>query len=172
MDPTYDERGRLLGKFVHRAVPANVLLGRTERLDAGKETFSAEMIVDPAHPFFFEHALDHIPSMMLIEAGRQLGIAVSHLFLAVPFDTAFAPTQIQAEFTEYAELDAPVSLRCEPRDKVVRRGRLASMVLDGTFFQLDRTFGTMTGRWTMMPAKFYERFRRNRRLAAHLPQAV
>jgi hypothetical protein len=164
MEPEYDERGRLHGRFVHRAVPANVLLGRTERLREGEEIFSSAMLVDLEHPFFFEHPLDHIPSMMLIEAGRQLGIAVSHIFLDVPMGTAFAPTAIQVEFAEYAELDAPVTLHCQVSDKVFRHDRLASMVLGGTFLQFGHAFGRMSGRWTMMPAAFYERVRRSRRL--------
>jgi hypothetical protein len=165
MEPECDEAGRLRGKFVHRAVPANVLLGHIERMPVPAECYVAQMLVDSAHPFFFEHPLDHIPSMMLIEAGRQLGIAVAHLFLDVPFDTAFAPTAIEAEFTQYAELDEPVTLQCEVRDKVMRRKRLVSMVLDGTFHQSGRVFGRMCGRWTMMPAELYERFRKARKLA-------
>lgn len=166
IEPEYDDQGRLLGAFVHRAVPANVLLGRIERVGNTGDRFRGQMLVDPAHPFFFEHALDHVPSMMLIEAGRQLGIAVSHLFLGVPLDTAFAPTNIKAEFTEYAELDAPVSIGSSVTDKNIRRGRLVSMVLEGEFQQLGRTIGRMSGCWTMMPHELYARFRRMRRLAA------
>jgi hypothetical protein len=162
MDAVYDDKGRLRGCFVHRAAAANVLLGSIERVREGEDVYTAQMVVDPAHPFFFEHPLDHVPSMMLIEAGRQLGIAVAHIFLDVPFGTAFAPTAIAAEFTRYGELDAPVTVQCEVRDKVVRRKRLHTMALDGSFHQSGRVFGTMSGRWTMIPADLHEVLRRSR----------
>lgn len=165
MVPEYDEQGRLRGCFVHRTVPSNVLLGRIARGSEDEQVFVAQVIVDRCHPFFFEHVLDHVPSMMLIEAGRQLGIAVCHVFLDVPFGTAFAPTSIQAEFTQYAELDSPIILQSTVRDRVLRRGRLVSMVLDGSFHQLGQIFGKMCGRWTMMPPELYARLRERRQLS-------
>ena len=147
------------GRLVHKVRSENVLLASVERARSGADSYLARMHVDPAHPFFFEHPLDHVPSMMLIEGGRQLGIAVSQLFLDVPFETAFAPTEITARFSAYAELTAPIDIECVAHDKVFQRGRLARVRLEGRFVQRGRVFGEMSGVWVMLPLKVYRRLR-------------
>ena len=101
---------RLDGRYVHKIVPANILLASVERRPGSEEWYDAAMVHDTSHPFFFEHALDHIPAMMLVEAGRQLGIAISHLFLGVPLHYLFATRSFDIRFTDFAELDVPVAI--------------------------------------------------------------
>lgn len=157
IDPS--EARHIDGALVHKVLAENVLIESIERASADEDRFIARMRIDPHHPFFFEHALDHVPSMMLIEGGRQLGIAVSHLFLGVPFGTAFAPTEIHARFSQYAELDGPVEIHCEAHDKKYRKGLLSRMRLDGSFQQRGRAIGDMSGQWVMLPAHVYARLR-------------
>jgi hypothetical protein len=147
------------GHLVHKVKDENVLLASIERVDGSADRYVARMHVDTAHPFFFEHPLDHVPSMMLIEGGRQVGIAIAQKFLDVPYETAFAPTEITARFTAYAELDHPVDIECEVQDKVFQRGRLAQVRLSGQFLQAGRVLGEMNGVWVMLPADMYRRLR-------------
>src|SRR3954452_7090710 len=66
-----------------RADPADV--GRRERHEVivapierpRSGVAEAEVIVDPAHPSFFDHALDHVPATLLVEAGRQVAHAAA-----------------------------------------------------------------------------------------------
>jgi hypothetical protein len=147
------------GRWVHKVRRENVLLASVQRADSRADRFIARMYVDRAHPFFFEHGLDHVPSMMLIEGGRQLGIAVSQMFLGVPYETAFAPTDITARFSAYGELDHPIDIDCEAHDKVYRHEQLVRVRLDGRFIQGGRSFGEMSGVWIMMPPDIYRRLR-------------
>lgn len=147
------------GRLVHKVRRENVLLASVERAACGPDSYVARMRVDPEHPFFFEHPLDHVPSMMLIEGGRQVGIAVSQMFLDVPFETAFAPTEITARFSAYAELTSPVDIACDAHDKVFRRGRLARVRLEGRFIQRGRVLGEMSGVWVMIPLEIHRRLR-------------
>ncbi|MFJ8631669.1 ScbA/BarX family gamma-butyrolactone biosynthesis protein [Streptomyces sp. NPDC093568] len=59
-----------------------------------------ELRVDTGHAVYFDHPVDHVPGMVLIEAARQAARAVTRqprgLLLA-----------LDADFTRYAELDAP-----------------------------------------------------------------
>lgn len=52
---------------------------------------------DPGHPFFFDHASDHVPGMLLLEAARQSAAAASGGALRRPVSGRMAATR----FTEY-----------------------------------------------------------------------
>lgn len=58
-----------------------------------------QLRVDTRHPVLFEHPVDHVPGMMLLEAARQATVAtVGH---------SGPPLEITGEFMRYAELDSP-----------------------------------------------------------------
>jgi hypothetical protein len=59
-----------------------------------------ELRVDTGHPGYFDHPVDHVPGMMLIEAARQGARAVTGQPGALLLG-------LEAEFTRYAELDSP-----------------------------------------------------------------
>ncbi|MGE5230146.1 MAG: AfsA-related hotdog domain-containing protein [Deltaproteobacteria bacterium] len=151
---------RIDGRYVHKIIERNVLLARVERRPGKEEWYDAEMVQDVAHPFFFEHTLDHIPAMMLVEAGRQLGIAISHLFLGVPMGHLFATRAFDIGFTDFAELDIPVTISAAVTDKRYRHGELFQLRLDGYFSQAGRRLGTMGGDWAMLPPALWRRYRR------------
>jgi hypothetical protein len=118
------------------------------------------MVHDIDHPFFFEHPLDHIPAMMLVEAGRQMGIAVSHLFLEVPLGTMFATRAFDIRFSDFAELHAPVLIAGQVTDRKYHRGTLLQLRLDGHFSQDGRELGVMGGSWSMLNPEVWRRYRR------------
>ncbi|MET8944891.1 ScbA/BarX family gamma-butyrolactone biosynthesis protein [Streptomyces sp. NPDC004542] len=79
------------------------LVGRTSPMDVVLspigESHRWQLRVDTRHPVLFEHMVDHVPGMVLLEAARQAAAAtLGHASL--PFD-------ITSEFTRYVELDAP-----------------------------------------------------------------
>ncbi|MFC8428989.1 ScbA/BarX family gamma-butyrolactone biosynthesis protein [Streptomyces sp. NPDC057253] len=80
---------------VGRALDADVLLSPADRPDRWR------LRVDTAHPVFFDHPLDHIPGMLLLEAARQAVRA--HGGADGPL-----PASFHATFHQFAELDRPV----------------------------------------------------------------
>ncbi|USQ84082.1 A-factor biosynthesis protein [Streptomyces phaeoluteigriseus] len=78
---------------VDRALPTDVVLAPTDRPDRW------QLRVNTAHPVFFDHPLDHVPGMLLLEGARQAAL------LETPGKRV--PTAYHAVFHRYAELDVP-----------------------------------------------------------------
>ncbi|MPY49956.1 ScbA/BarX family gamma-butyrolactone biosynthesis protein [Streptomyces acidicola] len=58
-----------------------------------------QLRVDTRHPVLFDHPVDHVPGMVLIEAARQA--------TAAALDRPALPLGIASTFGRYAELDTP-----------------------------------------------------------------
>lgn len=65
-----------------------------------------ELRIDTGHPIYFDHPVDHIPGMVLIEAGQQAARAATHRPDAILVG-------MESTFTRYAELDAPCRMEAE-----------------------------------------------------------
>jgi 2-oxo-3-(phosphooxy)propyl 3-oxoalkanoate synthase len=151
---------RIDGKYVHKIHERNVLIADIKPMPGREGWFEAEVTRDYDHPFFFEHPLDHIPAMMLVEAGRQMGIAIAHMYLGVPFGVMFATRSFDIKFTDFAELRSPVIITAEYTDKIYRHGELACVRMDGRFSQAGREIGGMGGSWSMLRPAVWKRYRR------------
>ncbi|MEV6803914.1 ScbA/BarX family gamma-butyrolactone biosynthesis protein [Streptomyces sp. NPDC051132] len=81
---------------VGRTDPEHVLLAA--RAEPGENRW--ELRVDTGHAGFFDHPVDHVPGMVLIEAARQAARAATGQPRALLLG-------LETEFTRYAELDAP-----------------------------------------------------------------
>ncbi|MER7057056.1 ScbA/BarX family gamma-butyrolactone biosynthesis protein [Streptomyces sp. NPDC000351] len=78
---------------VGRLSPTDVVLSPASQPDHW------QLRVDTHHPVLFDHPVDHVPGMVLLEAARQAAVA----FLG----RSCLPTGITSEFARYVELDAP-----------------------------------------------------------------
>ncbi|MFI2689173.1 ScbA/BarX family gamma-butyrolactone biosynthesis protein [Streptomyces sp. NPDC018584] len=89
---------------VGRVSPMDVVLSATSREDRW------QLRVDTNHPVLFEHPVDHVPGMMLVEAARQAAIATS--------GSRSLPLSFASEFMRYIELDEPcfIEARRIPED--------------------------------------------------------
>ncbi|WP_329374988.1 ScbA/BarX family gamma-butyrolactone biosynthesis protein [Streptomyces sp. NBC_01483] len=58
-----------------------------------------QLRVDTRHPTLFDHMVDHVPGMVLLEAARQAAAAT--------LGHASLPLAVTSEFQRYVELDAP-----------------------------------------------------------------
>ncbi|MBN0046883.1 A-factor biosynthesis protein [Streptomyces actuosus] len=87
---------------VGRALPADVVLAPSDRDGRWR------LRVNTAHPVFFDHPLDHVPGMLLLEAARQ----------AVTVHTVGrrTPVSYEARFHQYAELDEPAWIQVVEQD--------------------------------------------------------
>jgi len=94
------------------ALPA-AAVGRSQRADvvlapaAGPDRW--RLRVDTAHPVFFDHPLEHVPGMLLLEAARQ---AVR----AREGGEGRVPVSFHAAFHQYTELDKPVRVEVSGAD--------------------------------------------------------
>ncbi len=62
-------------------------------------------------PVIFDHPLDHYPMMSLFESGRQMALAIMHLFYQVPFEGYMCiANEVVFNYKVFAELDMPLAL--------------------------------------------------------------
>jgi hypothetical protein len=101
---------------------------------------ATNVIVDLQHPFFFDHPLDHVPAMLLLEAFRQTAIAAAGHWLT-PKDAAMGLLlrACRVKFMRYAELHLP--LYCMA--KRVKESRSAAsdcltVAVDAALIQAER----------------------------------
>ncbi|SPF07281.1 ScbA/BarX family gamma-butyrolactone biosynthesis protein [Streptomyces sp. MA5143a] len=66
-----------------------------------------QLRVDLTHPALFDHPVDHVPGMLLLEAARQATHAQTH-------PQPVIATAMEAEFAQYVELDAPCWIHVGP----------------------------------------------------------
>lgn len=100
---------------VARTAADNVVLLDVRR---DGDAVRARMRVAGDHPSLFDHAQDHVPGMVLMEAGRQAALLALARFGGHPA-ADWRMSVLRAEFSAYAELDAPLTvtaLRPEPAD--------------------------------------------------------
>jgi hypothetical protein len=94
---------------VGHATQRNVMLGQSSR------PLIWPLRVDPTHPIFFDHPLDHVPGMLLVEAARQaVRVATSRP------DADFA--LFEAEFMRLVEFSYPVDVAVTQLDSNIGRG--------------------------------------------------
>ncbi|MFI9307620.1 ScbA/BarX family gamma-butyrolactone biosynthesis protein [Streptomyces triculaminicus] len=92
-------------EHVGRASVFDVVLGGDDRDRPGRWLLRA----DGRHPILFDHPVDHIPGMVLLEAARQAATALA------PHPVVF-PASLTGAFHRYAELDSPVRIAADRDD--------------------------------------------------------
>jgi 2-oxo-3-(phosphooxy)propyl 3-oxoalkanoate synthase len=102
----------LAPQSVGRLSPTDVVLSPTGEPDQW------QLRVDTRHPVLFDHPVDHVPGMLLLEAARQATVA--HL------GRPCLPLSTSGEFLRYAELDAPcmINARSVPEPGAGRHTRV------------------------------------------------
>ncbi|MFE0201151.1 ScbA/BarX family gamma-butyrolactone biosynthesis protein, partial [[Kitasatospora] papulosa] len=84
---------------VGRSSPVDVVLSPAGRPHLWR------LRVDTGHPVLFDHPLDHVPGMLLLEAARQA--------TAARLGRSYLPLDITSEFKRFTELDAPCLIEAE-----------------------------------------------------------
>lgn len=92
--------------MVNRRDPRNVLL---RQIDRQHGTWLATAIVDEGHPYYFDHPLDHVPGILLLEAALQL----TELALVDLGQASRQPSSLGVRFRRYTEKQAPIRLTCQ-----------------------------------------------------------
>lgn len=68
-----------------------------------------QLRVDTSHPILFDHPLDHVPGMLLLEAVRQAAHAMEPARAGVVL-----PASMDISFNRYVEFDEPCWIEAEP----------------------------------------------------------
>ncbi len=137
-----------------------------EKGDAGyrEEVYLANMVVETSHPFFFEHPNEHVPGIMLLEACRQMIIACGHQYGAVPLEGSHMILDVlEARFSGFLELYAPVVLRAELTRKKLHRGVWSFVSLDISIHQNGQKSGVVTCAGSNIGTGVFRRIRRMKR---------
>jgi 2-oxo-3-(phosphooxy)propyl 3-oxoalkanoate synthase len=93
--------------------PRNAVLSELEPAGDGWDA-QTSVLVDLGHRCLFDHELDHIPGMLLLEAAKQMAVAtVSERTGEAP--ELLVPASVDGTFKTFAELELP--LRCRARVK-------------------------------------------------------
>ena len=95
---------RLCGKHD----PRNAVL--SELRPDGDWDREASVLVDLGHRCLFDHALDHIPGMLLLEAAKQMAVATVADTTGEPPEL-LAPLSVDGTFKTFAELELPLACR-------------------------------------------------------------
>lgn len=98
------------------------LVGRDSTRDvaiaAGPRQGVWTLRADPEHPVLFDHSVDHVPGMVIMEGLRQAALHALHPAVVLP-------TAVRATFSRYVERDMPCLIRTvraqadRPDDRVV-----------------------------------------------------
>ncbi|GGU39333.1 adhesin [Streptomyces coeruleorubidus] len=91
---------------VGRERPENVVL--LDPVTEGRQV-RARLLVAGGHPSLFDHAQDHVPGMVLMEAGRQTALLTAEELFGAPA-ASWSLTGLEASFGAYAELDEPLTV--------------------------------------------------------------
>jgi hypothetical protein len=139
-EPPLAAEGRLQPAAVGRSDAANVVIGRCQ--EGPDDRLVVRVAPEPDHPVYAEGAPDHVPSVVLLEASRQLAfLHASRLQGFTPANCVL--TRWSADFRGFAEPDLP--LTCSSTGGRLERdghGRPVC-VLELTFFQGARQVGVI-----------------------------
>jgi hypothetical protein len=159
MDGLHHDLSRIDCALVHRSHIEHVFISPIQVVSGEPELYEADVIVDQRHVFFYEHPLDHVPGLLLVEAVRQMGTAVTHLYYGAPNDSAFVLNEMMIKFSQFAEHSSRLQIKMRIHDVNRRRGRVASLRCASAWWQSDKQIGTMDALWSVYDARTMSRLR-------------
>lgn len=150
--PPAEAPRRVERRHVHKQKPENLLYDSVWEAPGVDDAacYIGRMIVHRQHSFFFEHDRSHVPGMYFVEAGRQLAIAICHLFYGVPFESAFILDRFGVQFSALANVEDQVYTHMAVSNIRYRRDALQSMTLCGDFQQKGRQLVRFEGTLSLL----------------------
>jgi hypothetical protein len=120
--------------------PANAVISRPEYVP-NTPAFVSSLIVDPRHPYFFDHPCDHVPGMLLLEGSAQLALAAFAGTTSVPPGTS-AVCAYDVNFAQFVECELPTTLTAYVAPQ--KSSDLRPPVVNVSISQQDVVCGTTT----------------------------
>jgi acyl transferase domain-containing protein len=159
---------RIDRNIVHKMQTENVLLSRLEQVEP--DIVIGEVVQDIDHSFFYEHEKDHVPGLYLIEAARQFGIALAHLYYDVPHDCPFIMDDLRVRFFKFAETTRPLFIIGQILEKTHHNGNLTHMRSSATFMQDGSDICTVEGNFLITDPSWYAKKRNLKSAQAEFAQ--
>lgn len=131
---------------VGRHDPRNVVVSEPRTLEGRVET---SVIVDLGHSSFFDHELDHVPGMLMLEAARQTAMLAVADGGWAPHETV--PDRCEGRLTRYAALAPPAVCRAET-EAVDDADGLPARTIRVAFSQQGQELGYVTMRLRRLDA--------------------
>ena len=156
--------------YVHKKDESQVLISDIERVDTGLLTHLFGEDESPvigycqaranlSCSFAFDHPLDHVPGIMLLEMARQAAIASSHRLHDVPVSGYINTIDfISMEYLSFCELDLPLFIIGSDTQVENTKNGL-SRVMESYFVQNDVTCAKCVGSMTVIKTSRYVRLR-------------
>ncbi|MER7128599.1 AfsA-related hotdog domain-containing protein [Streptosporangium saharense] len=144
--------------LAHRADPRNVLIGEPAILDEGSgEEYEVPLVSPPTGHFLLRYGPEHYGLEEMVEAGRQLATAASHLAHERPRDAVMLWLRLAADLPAAPPRAEPLTLRWRTQPPRGNRG-----VFDLTVVTTGGTpVGALSyGSRALSPAS-YQRIRQN-----------
>jgi 2-oxo-3-(phosphooxy)propyl 3-oxoalkanoate synthase len=91
-----------------RSYPSNIVISAPEH-SRDEAAHTASLIVDAAHPYFFDHPCDHVPGMLLLEGCAQLSLGACAQAGLAP-SSRMALMSYDMDFTQFVECNVPTTL--------------------------------------------------------------
>ncbi len=133
-------RARLEQALATRPPGARVLEGLEAAEVEGRIEASARLLVDEEHPYFFDHPLDHVPGILLLEGAHGLALAAAAAARPPGPDEVLFVGEATLGFRRFCEKGAPTDVRVRQRraasparlawEGEVRQGALLAATLD------------------------------------------
>lgn len=116
---------------IGRVDPVNTVLGDVRVL---RDEAAATVLVPLSHPSMFDHPQDHIPGMVLVEAGRQLALLAASECCGLSPAKSYL-SRWSATFTRFGELEIPTSATASVSHPVVDSDGRVHVPVSLTFTQ-------------------------------------
>lgn len=148
---------RIDKKLVHKDYETNVLVSKIDQ--QGEDVFIAEINQDTTHPFFYEHAKDHVTGIYMLEAISQIARAIPHLYYDIPYSTSYVINNMDSNFTLFAETNKPLFAIVKISDKAYKNGALHYLKLSCDLIQNQTKIGTINGLGQLIDGTRYAQMR-------------
>lgn len=133
--------------------------------ELSESSYVSQAFVDTSHSFFYEHEVDHIPGLFIIEFARQSVIASTHLFYDVSHENIFVMNVLNTSFFKVAENNLPLYYAFDYINIDKRKGKLIGFEIDGSFIQNGSSIGEINGEIKIIPKNIYHRMRQQNKVS-------
>ncbi len=148
---------RIEKHLVHKSREQNVLISKLKQLEP--DSIAGEIVQDVYHPFFYEHPKDHVPGLYIIEAVRQFGTVLSHLYYKVPLSMPFILDDMQTQFYKFAETDRPLFAWAKIQDKAYTKDFVSHMQIVTSIVQDEKVIASVSGLFRIFESFKYNNLR-------------
>lgn len=139
----------------HKQKPENVLISEPQRIS--DDQFYVDLFLNPQSELMCDHLTgQHVQGMVLIEACRQMFLAVTERFCLDGFPTAghyFAIKDISISYMEFA-FPLPTEIRYYLRDKQQTKADRITFEAKMEVWQNQRQVAEMTVRFTVFDSEY------------------